>query len=205
MLCPLGCNTTPPLSSAFPAAQHGYAMELALDPDGKTVNGTVTVDYANPTSEKLDTAYFSLYPNAYQRGPPLPFFRRIWTPPIPRAFPRGIQILNVLVDGQKADYTLGNEDETLLAVALGKELAPQERTSVSMEVQINLPHSLGRFGYGDRTINLCNFYPIACVYRDGEFLSYPYYKAGIPSSAIRPPTMSPLPPLLGMYWPIREP
>jgi len=181
LLCPLGCNTTPPLSSAFPAAQHGYAMELALDPDGKTVNGTVTVDYANPTSEKLDTAYFSLYPNAYQRESTAPFFPEDMDAAYPQGFsPGGIQILNVLVDGQKADYTLGNEDETLLAVALGKELAPQERTSVSMEVQINLPHSLGRFGYGDRTINLCNFYPIACVYRDGEFLSYPYYKAGDP-------------------------
>lgn len=181
LFCLTGCNTTPPLSAAFPTAQHGYAMELALDPDGKTVNGTVTVDYANTTPYGLDTAYFSLYPNAYQRESTAPFFQEDLSAAYPNGFSAGgIQLLCVLVDGQKADYKLGNQDETLLAVSLGRELAPQERASVSMEVQISLPNSLGRFGYGDRTINLCNFYPIACVYQDDAFLTYPYYKAGDP-------------------------
>ena len=37
-----------------------------------------------------------------------------------------------------------------------------------------------RFGYNDNSVNLANFYPIACVYRDGAFVADPYYSTGDP-------------------------
>ena len=37
-----------------------------------------------------------------------------------------------------------------------------------------------RFGYTDKSVNLANFYPIACMYRGGSFVADPYYSTGDP-------------------------
>ena len=55
-----------------------------------------------------------------------------------------------------------------------------EMAAKDLEYYIKLPNCEHRFGYGDDTINLANFYPIACVYENGGFVTNPYNANGDP-------------------------
>ncbi|MDL2225672.1 M1 family metallopeptidase [Eubacteriales bacterium OttesenSCG-928-M02] len=184
-----GCQRTPevetptptPTGTPTPDAKHGYRMALAYGEADRTLSGTITIDYANTADVPLTEAFFSLFPNAYRKEETAPFFPEEMGWAYPNGFSAGgIDIPSVMVDGNTAATRLEHADQTLLVVSLPHPLGVGERVSIAMEVTITLPNSLGRFGYGDRSINLCNFYPIACVYREGAFLAYPYYKAGDP-------------------------
>jgi len=58
-------------------------------------------------------------------------------------------------------------------------LAPNDRLSIDIEYSVIIPNCLHRFGYGDNTINVANFYPIMAVY-DGEWNLDPYDSNGDP-------------------------
>ena len=40
---------------------------------------------------------------------------------------------------------------------------------IYLSYTVTLPNCLHRFGYGDNTYNFGNFYPVACIYENGEF------------------------------------
>ena len=49
-----------------------------------------------------------------------------------------------------------------------------------MEYNIKLPNSVGRFGYGDSTVNVTNWFPMACVYDDRGWNTKSYEMIGDP-------------------------
>ena len=77
-------------------------------------------------------------------------------------------------------YTITGEDASVLKVKLPTALKKGERVSFEFEYTVKLPNYLGRFGYGDKAYNLCNFYPIASVYDQRGFNNDPYYEVGDP-------------------------
>ncbi|MDD4276108.1 MAG: M1 family metallopeptidase, partial [Clostridia bacterium] len=52
--------------------------------------------------------------------------------------------------------------------------------NIEITFMLTLPNINHRFGYGANTINLGNWYPIACVYENGEFFTKPYSYNGDP-------------------------
>ena len=74
-----------------------------------------------------------------------------------------------------------NADKDILVVILKEELLPQKSAIVEFEYSLKLPNILHRYGYGDNTINLGNFYLIACVYDEGVgYYSNSYHYNGDP-------------------------
>jgi len=57
---------------------------------------------------------------------------------------------------------------------------PEKSVDIQIEFNFTLPNCEHRFGYGENTINLANFYPIACVYENGNFSTNPYNANGDP-------------------------
>lgn len=49
-----------------------------------------------------------------------------------------------------------------------------------MKYTVKLPNCLGRFGYGDNTINITNWFPIACVYDENGWNLESYSTIGDP-------------------------
>lgn len=65
-------------------------------------------------------------------------------------------------------------------IKLNNELKPDEKIDIYIEYDVKLPNSVGRFGYGDNTINITNWYPIACVYDERGWNKKGYEKIGDP-------------------------
>ncbi len=158
-----------------------YGIEAALSSD-YTLTASVTCDYVNNTEVPQDELWFHLYPNAFREGAkfsPVPSDR------ITAAYPDGrsystLDITSVSVNGTDVDISVTGSDENILAVDLGGKLEPLDRTVVKIDYSVKIPKVRHRFGYNDNSVNLANFYPIACVYRDGAFVADPYYSTGDP-------------------------
>lgn len=160
---------------------HRYSMELELDEQGHLVFGYETVIYKNPAGRELSEIPFFVYPNAYKSESTAPFFESDMDSAYPNGFSYGgIEINSVAVNGADAGYKLENRDQTVLVVELDNTLEKDGTAKIDFSFTVTIPNSLGRFGYGEKAINLCNFYPIACPYVDGGFLKYEYLKAGDP-------------------------
>ena len=162
-------------------ALHAYRAEISLDEQNHTLTGTLQIGYTNPTGQSLATAPLMVYPNAYETVETAPFAKDELGKAYPDGFSAGgIAVDNVTVDGAPAAATLQNKDHTRLDIALPQPIQAGQRVQIAMNYTVQLPHCLGRFGYGAKTWNLCNFLPVACVWNGQTFLSHPYGAVGDP-------------------------
>lgn len=157
-----------------------YTIDAKLD--GNTLTASVTCDYVNNTDVPLTELWFHLYPNAFREGAQ---FSPVAAADISYAYPDGrsyseLTVSSVAVDGSATDVNIAGADENILSVSLGGTLDPTERATVKIDYTVKLPKIRHRFGYTDDSVNLANFYPVACVYRDGAFCADPYYSTGDP-------------------------
>lgn len=158
-----------------------YDIEATLSSD-HVLTATVTCDYYNATEAPLGELWFHLYPNAYRDGAkysPIPADRVTQSYPKGRSYSK-LDISKVTVDGDETEVTVVGEDQDILSVALPSKLEPTDRVKVGIEYTLKLPCVKHRLGYTDKSTNLANFYPIACMYRDGAFVADPYYSIGDP-------------------------
>jgi len=156
-----------------------YIMYLEYN-DNHTLTGSQTIDYINSSDINFDNIYLHLYPNAFSKDSA--------TPPVSslnkeKAYPNGfseghITINSLSVDGEEKDVNLSGNSFDILDVAVDN-LAPNDRVEIKLEYEITIPNCLHRFGYGDNTINIANFYPIVAVY-DGEWNLDSYHSNGDP-------------------------
>lgn len=160
---------------------HKYNMDLELDEDGKLLTGTIRIEYNNDTGTDLDSIPFHVYPKTFASEDTAPFFHTEMSQAYPNGFSKGdIDISAAAVDGEDVEFGFENDDSTLMVLKLPEPLQKDSQAVVEMEFTVTLPNSLGRFGYGNKTYNLCNFYPIACAWDGDDFYTYPYYIAGDP-------------------------
>lgn len=160
-----------------------YDLNLTFNDENMTVTGVQKVDYKNNTDKCLNQLKFHLYPNAFREGAKI---SPVSLTNEHKAYPNGksygrIDIKSAKVSGMNCSlklndldninnpsYQITGEDENILQINLTKELFPDDRIEIELEYLITLPNVNHRFGYGDNTINLGNFYPIACVYENGS-------------------------------------
>ncbi len=159
-----------------------YTIDAVFCDDDKTLTATQNVDYVNEFDVEIGELYFHLYPNAYREGARFTPFTAADTAD---AYPNGlsyggINISSLKVDGKEKEIKIGGQDEDILIVEFDEPLMPTMRTKIDMEYTVTVPNVRHRFGYYGKTVNLGNFYPVACVYENGEFESSPYYFNGDP-------------------------
>ena len=159
-----------------------YTMTIAVDEINHTASVSQTTNYINNTDNALDNICFHLYANSFDKGVANKPVSSLYES---KAYPHGesygnIKISSVKIDGVDATTTLEGGDKTILSVALLSSLYPNDRVSVEFEYVVTLPNINHRFGYGDNAINLCNFYPIACVFENGNFSKQEYHYNGDP-------------------------
>lgn len=158
-----------------------YSLELSLDNTKKILTGKQSVSYINNSDITLNEVCFHLYPNAFKTKTTAPVDPNDFSQAYPNGFSSGYITLTSLKEaGNTAKYTIEGTDGTVLRIKLKTPLKKGERVNLSFEYTVNLPNCLGRFGYGDKSINLCNFYPIACIYDSRGFNTDPYYEIGDP-------------------------
>ncbi len=159
-----------------------YEIIASYDEQSKTITASMEVEYVNASDAALNEVCFHLYPAAFREGAR---FSPVPEGQISTAYPDGmsyggITVDTLSVDGATVTPVIEGEDEDILAVALNGELLPGEETEIIMTFTLTLPAVRHRFGYQGRRVNLGNWYPIACVYENGNFVTDPYYNVGDP-------------------------
>jgi hypothetical protein len=158
-----------------------YTLDVSFHEQEKLVRAALQLDYTNNTGTGLGELYFILHPNAFSSRGDVPFPDDQLDQAYPEGFSEGyIDILKV-----ESDYGIAHEIEgergEFLRVDLYTPLKAGDSIVLNMEFEVKLPNSLGRFGYGEYTYNITNWYPILAVYdREVGWSLYPYYDIGDP-------------------------
>ncbi|MEG1131676.1 MAG: M1 family metallopeptidase [Romboutsia sp.] len=158
-----------------------YTMDVIFEDEVKRLICNQNIKYVNKSKTQLRSIYFHIYPNAFSKQEYAPFEKTQMKQAYPNGFNEGyINIQNILIKDAKVEYNIEGEKEDILEVKLNTPLKPNEEISIDMKFNIKLPNSSGRFGYGDDTINITNWFPISCVYDDRGWNSKSYESIGDP-------------------------
>lgn len=158
-----------------------YNIDITLN-NNKTLNCKQTVNYRNNTGTTLDNIMFHLYPQSFRTGAKssvvssLNYKKCYYN----GASAGGIEITSQKVNGADSEINICGNDQDIANVTLQKSLQPNDSVDIYFEYTVTIPNINHRFGYGDDTINIANFYPIACVYENGDFVIDSYHYNGDP-------------------------
>ena len=156
-----------------------YEINITLNED-MTADCRLILNYKN-NIENLDYLLFNLYPNAFMEGGSLPVYPEYHFKAYPNGLSYGgIDIIKVVADGKEREIDYLTEAKTHLKVQFEKPLKKGEEKQVYIDFKLKIPNLNHRFGYGENTINLTGFYPILCVYENGEYYKNQYYPSGDP-------------------------
>ncbi len=158
-----------------------YDINITFNDESKILHATQVVNYTNKTDVVIDILPFHLYPNAFRQGAKN---KPVSLAAESRAYPNGIDygyidVTKLIVCDKEMPVKIGGVDENILQVDVGN-LYPDDNIKIEMEYDVKLANCKHRLGYGDNTYNFGNFYPIACVYDNGEFMQKPYSYNGDP-------------------------
>jgi flagellar biosynthesis protein FliQ len=146
-----------------------YDIIIIFNPQKKELYCKQTIDYVNEHNVDFQELYFHLYPNGFKDEKWVPFLNDEKEKAYPNGFSPGwIEFESVSIEGTPTDFQIGGYSDDILAVLLEDPLKPGDSTKIEMEYTVRIPNSIGRFGYGEHTFNITNWYPIACVYDDED-------------------------------------
>lgn len=159
-----------------------YKQTLVFNENTNVLEGKEVVGFYNDSDNILTEACLHLYPNAFRAGAKASV---VSLANYEKAFPNGrdyggISIESVSSGDNYLEYEIGGEDENILIVKLGVELYPCETFEFEIGFSVSLANVNHRLGYGSNTINLCNYYPILCVYENGGYVTDLYNSNGDP-------------------------
>lgn len=161
-----------------------YNLDVQVDCQKKEIQAQEDVCYVNGSEAVLDKVKFHLYPNAFKRkNSSLSVVSEYnFDTAYPNGFDSGyIDILSVANNnGEELRYEICGEEENILCVYLNNKIYPTEKADIHIDFFVKIPNIIHRFGYGENTINVGNFYPIACVYENGDFVCDGYHYNGDP-------------------------
>lgn len=158
-----------------------YTIDVIFDDESKRLMCNQNLTYVNNSGTDLDKIYLHIYPNAFSKKEFAPFEENEMKDAYPNGFNEGyIDIKNVLSNEEVLKYNITGDKQDILEINLGKTLKSKERISIDLKYTVKLPNCLGRFGYGQNTINVTNWFPIACVYDDRGWNLKSYESVGDP-------------------------
>lgn len=155
-----------------------YQIEVRVISENQ-VDCKLKLDYYEK-EYSMENIKFCLYPNAYRSDSKIsPISSENQTIAYPNGESYGqINIKSVQEGGKEISYDISGKDYNILTV--NKGVNKGEKVSVEIEFTTILANVNHRTGYGENTINLCNFYPVLCAKENGEFYECEYYPYGDP-------------------------
>ena len=159
-----------------------YKIEMNLNTENKTADVKQKIDYINSTNSILKNLKLHLYVQNFREGATESV---ISSTKLNTAYPNGMsyskfEINRLRIENQDTTIVYENDYDSILSIDLINSLMPDERILIELEYSFTIPNCYHRFGFGDNTINLANFYPIMCVYENGAFNTNGYNANGDP-------------------------
>lgn len=158
-----------------------YNMQITYN-DNHTLDVEQIVTYTNQTENSLDSIMFHMYPRNFRKESTCSVVSSL---NYSKCYYNGssfgdMEVSELKVNNNHTDIKITGNDNDILEVSINNGLAPNEEASIYIKYTVTLPNINHRFGYGEDTINLGNFYPIACVYEDGDWVIDSYHYNGDP-------------------------
>ncbi len=159
-----------------------YSMQIELNTQEKRAEVKQTLNYINNSDAILRVLKFHVYPQFFKEGA---VDKVVGPTKMNDAYPNGMSYASfdfsaVMVNNESVDIVFSGENNGILEVELPYSLMPNKSINLQFNYSLTLPNAEHRFGYGENTINMANFYPIACVYENGQFNTEPYNANGDP-------------------------
>lgn len=159
-----------------------YTITAEYDDSSHTLSGSMTLKYTNSTEAELSELPFHLYGAAYREGAR---YAAIAVTDRASAYPNGVNyggmtVQKVLVNSAPQTPNIVGSDDDILSVAINDKLLPGATVEIAVDFEVKLANVRHRLGWYDDSVNLGNFYPVACVYERGGFRTDPYYNIGDP-------------------------
>ncbi len=156
-----------------------YEITAEYSPENRTLAGTVKLSFENVTNEELSFLKFNLYPNAYRKDA---LYRPLSKTYEGEGYYAGESYGEIVVSsvlGAKNFEVLG-EDENILCAYLERSLFPGDSVVLDIGFVTKLAAVNHRTGVTKHTVNLGNFFPILCGFKNGGFYECAYYNDGDP-------------------------
>jgi len=158
------------------------SITAEYDTAAHKLTASQSIKYTNRTGMPLSAVKFHIYANAYKDGAKNP---PVNPSEVPQAYPNGknfggITVANLWAGGQKVIPVIGGDDDTVLTVNLGTPLGIRKAAKIDIDYVVQLANIKHRLGWTADTVNLANFYPVPCVFENGEWQTYPYSASGDP-------------------------
>ena len=141
-----------------------YNMEITLEDNVLSV--VQSTKYINKSDDVLNDLRMHVYPRSFREDAKNSPVGRLYAD---KAYPNGksycdFVISSIVVEDEEKSVYYGGDDEDILEISLNEGLYPDDKIEINIEYHMTLPNINHRFGYGDNTYNIANFYPIMCVY-----------------------------------------
>lgn len=166
----------------FKGRANDYNIVAEYNDIEKTLSCTQKVSYINDTDNVLNEICFYLHANAFSEGvknKPVSFLNEQKAYPNGKSY-GGIDVISVKNKKNNLRYEICGEDDNILKILLDFDFYPDDKFQIDINYVVKLANINHRLGYGDNTINFGNFFPIACVFKNGEFITNPYSSNGDP-------------------------
>lgn len=158
-----------------------YVIDVVFDDESKRLMCNQGIEYVNNSNIELDKLYFHIYPNAFSKKEFAPFEESDMQSAYPNGFNEGyINIKKISSNNNNLKYNISGEKEDILEIELNEKINPKEKISINIDYNVKIPNSEGRFGYSDNTVNITNWFPIACVYDENGWNTRSYEEIGDP-------------------------
>ncbi|MCD7729796.1 MAG: M1 family metallopeptidase [Clostridia bacterium] len=157
----------------------GYDIDVTYNADSGVLEGTETVDYYNNSDDVLTCIKFNLYGNAYRQDA---IYKPVSETYRSKAYYDSDSYGSMAVTSVTgcSGWEICGEDQNILAVTLEDGLESGSAATITIEYTLTLAKVEHRTGICNSSVNLGNFYPIACAYSNGEFMECVYYSDGDP-------------------------
>lgn len=153
------------------AESDAYSIKAVYLPESCALKAEMEVRYTNVTGESLSHVTFALPANCFRRASVLPYDADTLEDAFPWGYaPSGIQLEKVEFDSSPARYSFLQGGDVYFSV--NASLAPGKTGVFRFEYSLLLGENRAFLGCGD-DVRLRLFYPVACAWQEGEFVTYP--------------------------------
>ena len=157
-----------------------YIISASYNPDTKTLDAEMSLEYINNDNTPLDSIVLLLHPNAFADLQSAPFQSEDINTAYPDGFsPGSIEVSDIKINQKLVDFSL-SENKQQLHITPERPLGAHDKCTISLKFEVSVPHADGRFGWNNNTVNLGNFYPIAAVTSGGKPIFTDYSSIGDP-------------------------
>lgn len=160
-----------------------YKISVALDDKKHTLNGDISITYANNSPDTLSFIWFHLWPNAYKNlntafakqqleNRSTEFY---FSKPEQRGY---IDSLNFQSTGDTLEWHYDSVNMDICKVLLSQPLKSGERITITTPFHVKIPHSFSRLGHVGQSYQITQWYPKPAVYDKNGWHPMPYLDQG---------------------------